>query len=219
MKNFKVGSWLIAALLLTALPGAAQSDRGTITGLITDSSKAVLPNAQVVLANADTGVVTRAQSNDVGAYTLSNVPIGRYELRVAAPAFKSLTRSGVTLAVAQTLRLDFTLEPGAVQETITVTGEASLLKVDTAQVSTSIQSAAIKDLPLSFSGGRSMEAFAYALTPAVEGNNWTSYIAGGAAFSKDVLIDPGSRRREQPSHRSRGRVQRANQRHVGRIRS
>ncbi|MDP2995883.1 MAG: TonB-dependent receptor [Bryobacterales bacterium] len=176
-------------LLLTAMPAAAQSDRGTISGAVLDSSGAAIPKAEIVLTNVDTGVVSRATGNDVGLYTLSNVPSGKYEIRITAAGFKAYHGTGMSVSVGQTLRLDVTLEPGQVQESITVKAEASLLKVDTAQISTTVQSQAIKDLPLSFGGGRAMENFAYALTPAVEGNNWTSYIAGGAAFSKEVLID------------------------------
>lgn len=189
--NNRTGLVLLVAwtLLVCASPLAAQSDRATISGVVTDSSNAVVPNAEVVVTNTETGVVTRGAVNAAGVYTLSNVPIGKYELKITAPGFKAYTRPAITLTVAQVLRLDVTLQPGAVQEIITVTAETPLLKVDTAQVSTTIMSGAIKDLPLSFDGGRAIEAFAYALTPGVEGNNWTSYIAGGAAFSKEVLID------------------------------
>lgn len=180
---------LFVCTLLVPAIAWAQSDRGTISGLVLDASGAVIVNAEVVLTNIETRVVTRTASNEAGLYTLANVPTGRMHFKISAPGFKSYTRPALTLAVAQALRLDVTLEPGEVRETITVTSEASLLKVDTAQISTTIQDNAIKDLPLSFDGGRAMENFAYALTPAVEGNNWTSYIAGGAAFSKEVLID------------------------------
>jgi hypothetical protein len=178
-----------AAILLFIATASAQSDRGTISGAVLDSSGAAVPSAEVVLTNAETGVVTRARANEVGLYTLANVPLGKYELKITATGFKAYKGSGLAVSVGQTLRIDVTLAPGQVQESITVNAEASLLKVDTAQISTTVQSEAIKDLPLSFSGGRGMENFAYSLTPAVEGNNWTSYIAGGAAFSKEVLID------------------------------
>ena len=52
-----------------------------------------------------------------------------------------------------------------------------------------MKSLIVTNLPLSISGGRSLENFAYAVTPGVEGNNWTSYIAGSSAFTKEVLID------------------------------
>jgi len=76
-----------------------------------------------------------------------------------------------------------------VQESVTVTADASLLKLDTAQVSTTVRSRVLTDAPMSFAGGRAIENFAYGLTPGVEGNNWTSYIAGAPAFSKEVMID------------------------------
>lgn len=182
-------TWTALLRLTCVRPLAAQFDRGTITGTVTDPSGAVVPRAEVTAVNMDTGVPTQTFTNEIGLYRLTNIPIGRYEIRFTAPGFKTLTRSGITLTVAQTLRLDVTLETGTVQESVTVTAEASLLKMDNAQVSTTIQSRVVTDLPLSFAGGRAIENFACALTPAVEGNNWTSYIAGTPAFSKEVLID------------------------------
>ncbi|MBK5292298.1 MAG: TonB-dependent receptor [Acidobacteriia bacterium] len=177
------------ALLICTAPLAAQFDRGTVAGSITDPSGAIVPNAEVIMRNLDTGVLSRTVTNEIGLFTLSNIPIGRYEIRITAPGFKVHTRSAITLTVAQTLRMDVALETGTVQESVTVSADASLLQVDNAQVTTTIQSKVITDLPLSFAGGRAIENFAYALTPAVEGNNWTSYIAGSPAFSKEVLID------------------------------
>ncbi len=142
----------ILALLRCVPPAAGQSDRATISGSVMDSSGALIPNAGVVLTNTETGLVTQASANEIGLYTLSNVPFGRYELKITAAGFKAYSRSGITVMVGQSLRLDVTLEPGQVQETVTVTADASLLKVDTAQISTTVQSAAIKDLPLSFNG-------------------------------------------------------------------
>ncbi len=187
----KLGRFLLtaAAILFFIAAAFAQSDRGTISGAVLDSSGAALPNAGIVLTNTETQVVTRSTANEVGLYTLPNVPPGKYELKVTATGFKAYQGSGLTVTVGQVVRMDVTLTPGQVQESIVVNAETSLLKVDTAQISTTVQSEAIKDLPLSFAGGRGMENFAYALTPGVEGNNWTSYIAGGSAFSKEVLID------------------------------
>jgi len=178
----------IAAVAFVA-PLPAQFDRGTITGTVIDSSGAVVPNAEVVATNLATRVETRTVTNNVGMYTLANLPAGTYELKITSEGFKVYNRSAVTLAVAQTLRIDAALETGTIQESITVTADASLLKLDTAQVSTTIQSERVTDLPLSFAGGRAIENFAYALTPGVEGDNWTSHIGGAPAFSKEVLID------------------------------
>lgn len=179
----------LVVLLVCAVPMAAQVDRGTITGIVTDQSGAVIPGAQITATNIDTGVTTDTVTTGTGGYTIANAPIGRYEIRISQAGFKTYRRSGLTLAVAQTLRLDVTLETGQVSESVTVTAETTLLKTETSQVSTTISSKLVTDLPLSFAGGRAIENFAYALTPAVEGNNWTSYIGGSAAFSKEVMID------------------------------
>jgi len=179
-------------ILLLSLPMAAQVDRGTITGKVLDQSGAVVPGADIIATNTETGVVTKTLSNDVGLYTLSNIPIGKYEIRFALTGFKTFSRTGIEVTVAQTVRLDVTLETGQITETVTVSADATLLKTDTPMVSTTLQSKVVTDLPLSFAGGRSLENFAYAITPGVEGNNWTSYIAGAPAFSKEVLIDGSS---------------------------
>ena len=177
------------ALYMLSLPLMAQVDRGTITGQVMDASGAVVPGAEITATNLDTRVTSVTVTNDVGLYTLSNVPIGRYEIKFSLTGFKSLSRSGITVTVAQTVRLDVTLETGQITELVTVTADASLLKTDSPLVATTLPSKVVTDLPLSFAGGRAIENFAYAVTPGVEGNNWTSYIAGAPAFSKEVLID------------------------------
>ena len=166
-----------------------QQDRATLTGMVTDPSGAIIPNVDVMVVKTDTAVQTQTRTNESGLFTISNLPAGVYELRTQAQGFKTYSRSGITLGVAQTLRVEVKLETGSLQESVTVTADASLLTTDNAQVSTTIQSKVVTDLPLSFAGGRSVENFAYALTPAVEGNNWTSFIAGTPAFSKEVMID------------------------------
>jgi hypothetical protein len=185
--------FFVALLFLTfvSLPPAsmAQVDRGTIMGQVTDPSGAIIPGVEITARNVDTGVTTNAVTNDAGLYTLSNVPIGTYEIRFALTGFKTYSRTGIQVKVAQTLRVDAALELGDIAETVTVSADATLMKTDTPLVAQTLQSRVVTDLPLSFSGGRSIENFAYALTPAVEGNNWTSYIAGAPAFSKEVLID------------------------------
>lgn len=170
-------------------PLGAQVDRGTITGRVTDDSGGSIPGVQVVAENQATGVRMETITNEYGLYTLSNVPIGRYKIIFSLTGFKALERTGIELTVAEALRLDGSLEVGEISETVTVTTSAGLLNRQNPLVATTIQSEVITDLPLSFAGGRAIENFAYKITPAVEGNNWTSYIAGGAAFSKEVLID------------------------------
>jgi len=167
----------------------AQSGRGTITGTVTDSSGAVVPGVEVIATNVDTKVPTSATTNDIGLYSILNLPIGRYTVSFAKQGFRTYERSGITLAVGGVAVLDAVMQPGKVSESITVTSEAPILETKNTEVGTYMKSQVVTNLPLSISGGRSLENFAYAITPAVEGNNWTSWIAGGASFTKEVLID------------------------------
>ncbi len=177
------------ALLLLPVLIFGQADRATISGTVTDQSAAVVPGVEVIAVNTQTGVQTLAITNDVGNYSLLNVPIGVYRLTFSLPGFKVYERTSFTVTTGQRARLDVVLEVGQVSETVSVSANSELVNADTPLVSTTMQSEVITDLPLSFAGGRAVENFAYAVTPGVEGNNWTSYLAGGQAFSKEVLID------------------------------
>jgi hypothetical protein len=182
---------LVFLFICGLLAGSAlgQLDRGSITGTVKDATGAVLPGANVTVENQNTGVKTESITNDVGIYSFPNLPIGRYSVTYGMPGFKTLERTGITVGVGQSVRLDVVLELGEVSDLVTVAADAQLLTRDSSLVGTSIQSQIVTDLPLSFAGGRAVENFAYALTPGVEGNNWTSYIGGSPAFSKEVLID------------------------------
>jgi len=167
----------------------AQSDRGAITGTVTDPTGAVVPGVQVTATNADTKVQSSATTNDVGLYSILNLPIGRYTVAFSKQGFKTYDRAGITVAIGQVVRLDATLQVGAVTESVTVSAEASILQTEQTQVGSHMRSQVVTDLPLTISGGRSLENFAYAIVPTVEGDNWTSHIAGSLAFTKEVLID------------------------------
>jgi hypothetical protein len=167
----------------------AQADRGNITGRVLDPSGAVVLGTRVVLADLNTGVQRETVTNDAGLYAIPCVPAGLYKAAFSKKGFKTAERQGITISVAQTIYLNVTLETGQIDETITVTADSTLLKLGNPLLATLIQGETIRDLPLSFSGGRQIESFAYALTPAVEGDSWMSHIGGNPAFTKEVLID------------------------------
>src|SRR5437899_5010753 len=81
----------------------AQSDRGTITGTISDPAGAVVANAPIEARNIETGSLYRAASTATGNYTLAQLPTGGYEIAVIVPGFKRFVRQNVALGVAQTL--------------------------------------------------------------------------------------------------------------------
>src|SRR5260370_37223120 len=118
------------SLFVFALALFAQSDRGTITGTISDPAGAVVASAAIEAKNVETGAVYKAASSTTGNYTLSQLPEGAYELSVTVPGFKKYVRQNIGVQVAQILRVDIALEVGATSESVTVTGEVTLLKTE-----------------------------------------------------------------------------------------
>src|ERR1700683_5302278 len=108
----------------------AQSDRSTITGTIADQTGAVVANAPVEARNLATGLVYTAASTATGNYTISELPVGTYEVTVAVSGFKKYVRGGLALDAAQTYRVDVGLQLGAASEQVTVTESAPLLKTE-----------------------------------------------------------------------------------------
>jgi hypothetical protein len=126
----------------------AQSDRGTITGTVSDSSGAVVPSVPVIAKNSGTGVVYQSAASDTGNYTISQLPAGDYEISVSAPGFKKYSHAGITVEVAQVLRVDVIVEVGAATESVTVTGAASLLNTETGDVRHDIRTETLDALPI-----------------------------------------------------------------------
>ena len=131
----------------------AQSDRGTITGTIADPAGAVVASAPIEAKNVDTGAVYQAASTETGNFTLVQLPAGNYELTVTVPGFKKSVRQNILVQVAQTLRVDVTLEVGATSESVTVTAETSLLKTESGELSHTIAAQRLVDLGLLSIGG------------------------------------------------------------------
>ncbi len=180
---------IAGAVLFSAGLLLAQLNRGTITGTVSDNSGAVIPNVKLTIRNVATGAQSEAVSNEAGQYTAPNLPPGAYTITYEAPSFKKLERTGVELGVTQVLRVDAILEVGSVAESIAVTAETPRLQTDSPDVGTSLTNKQLIDLPLTFSGARIAENFAYLVTPGVSGNTWTSNINGSSSFSKESLLD------------------------------
>jgi hypothetical protein len=144
----KVICVFVCLLLLLPVAAFPQAANGTITGTVTDATGAVLPGASVDVKNSATGVVFSTISTETGAYTAPNLPPGSYAISISLPGFKKYDRSGVSLAAAQTLRVDVGLEVGAATESVTITEEGTLLKTETGDVSHNITVSQLVDLPI-----------------------------------------------------------------------
>jgi hypothetical protein len=132
--------------LCCALPGFGQGF-GSIAGVVSDPSGAPISAAQVVVANTATGVRTQTVSNETGGYTAAPLPPGNYQLSVEFPGFKKYVSSGIVVHVSDRLRLDVNLQIGEAKESVVVTGEASPLRTEDAQLGEVINNNFIRTMP------------------------------------------------------------------------
>jgi hypothetical protein len=143
---------VLACLLLVVLAAYGQSSNGSITGTVTDSSGAVAPNVSIEVKNSDTGAVFQSGTSGTGNYVVS-VPAGNYGVTVTASGFKKYARPNVVVQAANGTRLDVTLELGAVNETITVSEQTSLLKTESGEMAHQLSTKDVTNLPVFTVGG------------------------------------------------------------------
>jgi len=135
-------------LFLSTLAAFAQTDRGTLTGTVSDATGAVIPGVAIEAKNVQTGATYQAGSSETGNYTLAQLPAGSYELSAALPGFKKFVRTGVIVSVATVLRIDVTLDVGATGESVTVEAASPLLKTESGEVSHNLTTEQVNNLPV-----------------------------------------------------------------------
>lgn len=155
-----------SALFLSASMWA-QSDFGTIQGVVKDPSTAAVPNASVTVKNQATGVERKTKSNDSGVFTLTSLQSGLYTITVEATGFKKFESTGNKLDPTATLAVDASLTVGAASETVEVSASAATLQTESATVQTLISREQIDSLELN---GRNPVGLA-SLVPGARGGN------------------------------------------------
>lgn len=182
--------------LLFALPRLlfAQLDQGQIAGTIQDSSLAAVTKASITAVSVQ-GVSRTAESGENGAFVLTNMPVGIYEVSIQAPGFKKYVKTNVKVDVAARTTLDVSLEVGAVTESITVAGSAVQIQQETAQIGRIVESRQITDIALN---GRNPINLTL-LKAGVVGGNFNNFnpnnmhevfsINGGRRSGNNVTID------------------------------
>src|ERR1051325_11278966 len=135
----------LCALTMSAAFG--QGDRGTITGTVAAPSGAVVAGARVIAENLDTHNILETVTTVTGNFTLAQVPVGSWDVVVEAPGFKKFRSLNNTIEVAQTVRVDATLEIGAATESIAVQAEAVAIRTESADVTTTVSNHMFVELP------------------------------------------------------------------------
>src|SRR5258705_10228564 len=117
--------WAVATALLSAIPAFWQTTNGMITGVITDTSEAVVTGAHIELLNTLTGVRRETATDSNGQYIVPQLPPGVYDISVSKQGFATVKRSAVQLEVNQNFTVDLRMAVSSVDQTVQVTGEAS----------------------------------------------------------------------------------------------
>jgi hypothetical protein len=120
-----MNNWNVAILMLAVCAGSAAQDyRGAVLGRVTDPSGAAVAGAKVAAVNEATNTVAAAQTAADGAYLIPFLIPGRYRVEVEASGFQKYAQSGITVSVNSQVRVDVTLQVGAITESVTVTADA-----------------------------------------------------------------------------------------------
>jgi hypothetical protein len=138
----------VAVFVLGLVPVFAQLPTGTILGTVKDPSGAVVLGATISAQNVDTGTSRSIASDGSGAYRLTALPVGHYDLRVEATGFKPTTQKGLVLDVDQEAVLNFALEVGGTTEEVVVTTDAPLVNTTTASLGGLVNQQQLAELPL-----------------------------------------------------------------------
>src|SRR5579862_3167631 len=161
--------------LLTTTPAAAQVDRGTIVGTVTDPSGARISTAQITVTNRETGQPIHLTTDDEGNYNANLLKIGTYSITATKQGFQTTAQPSVDVAVNQSVRVDLVLKLGSATETVEVTGAAPLLQTESSSLGTVETERRISELPLN---GRNFIQLAY-LGPGANGGQTGSNVSGG----------------------------------------
>lgn len=155
MYRFCFAVTLAACLLLLALPPSApaQEFRATLTGQVTDSTGAVVPKAEIVATNAETGSTYKAHTSDAGVYYIPYIVPGTYTVSASAPGFKTVIQDKVLLLAGKYFGQNFKLEVGAVSEKVEVTAEPPMIETANGSGGTIIDERTLQNIPVT---GRSV---------------------------------------------------------------
>lgn len=190
---------LVVVALMSSSSRAQQLTQATLIGSVRDPSGAAIPNATVTITNTDTGAATTVTTQPDGQYVAPSLQVGHFNVSATAQGFSTAQRTNLALNVGDRTRVDFTLQVGGAQQTVTVEANPISVQTDSGEVSTVITGNQVNNLP---TNGRSLYTL-YALTPgaqsiqgdfilptAVSGDNNVS-INGQRAGHNLLMIDGG----------------------------
>lgn len=141
-------SGMLLMIVLSAVTFGQAAGTATLIGMVRDVSGLLVPGVRVEAVNTETNLTFTAMTNESGFYTLSNMPPGEYTLTIEKQGFERILKNSVDLHVADNISINFALEIGAVEQTVTVSQGAPLVNTTSSSLGGLVQSAEIQTMPL-----------------------------------------------------------------------
>jgi Carboxypeptidase regulatory-like domain len=170
----------------------AQSDRGSVSGTVTDPTGSGIVGAKVTVTNAAMGTQNSTVTTGAGDYTIPELIAGQYSVTVVATGFTRAVRNGITVSVGEVARVDLNLGVGQSTATVTVTGDAPLLQTDSPQNNVEVSTNDMNELPLNITGiGAVRDPMSFAaLVPGTIAGAWNDiHISGSPGTTYRVFMD------------------------------
>ena len=178
------------ALLVTAAHVAAQVDTGSISGLVTDKTGAVVTTAQVVVAQEATGTRREILTNDSGFFSAVALRPGRYTVLVTKEGFRPVRSTIIEVRVQDRIEQNFELEVGATSSEITVAASAPLLESDTSSLGQVIEEKTINELPLNGRNFIQLATLGAGTLPSTRTAERDNFVSNGARpIQNSYLLD------------------------------
>ncbi len=183
-----VFGYLIACLALLAPRAISGQASAGITGTITDSSGAVVPNAKVTATDAATSVASHTVSSSAGTYAFKGLNPSQYTVTVEASGFKKVQQN-VTVEVSTVATIDAVLSAGATSETVEVTSNPLALNTTQPELGSTLEPEVVAALPEEVSGrGRQIDQLQFS-APGTTGNTFSHRVSGGVDFEQEIVYN------------------------------
>jgi Carboxypeptidase regulatory-like domain/TonB dependent receptor len=180
---------LAAATLAVPALAFAQSERGTIAGVVTDSSKAITPGAVVTVINTATNVTTNVVASASGSYSAVNLPPGTYRVQAALQGFQTSIVEGVVVTPGASARVDISLNLGTVATDVRVVADSTPLHTEDARSVTAVSNKLIDELPLVVGGAMRSPFDLIATVPEARGGGSNVLLGGGQGGAFGATLD------------------------------
>jgi hypothetical protein len=188
--KYRTESLLFAVVIACAFTVSAQVDTGTISGIVSDASGAVVPGAQVTITQLETNLQNSLATNESGYYSAPGLRPGHYTVELSRPGFQTQKKTGIELNVQDRLELNFTLALGTASAAVTVEGTAPLLESETSSLGQVIQEKTVNELPLNGRNFIQLATLTAGALPSTRTNERDNFISNGArAVQNSYLLD------------------------------